>query len=207
MEYISIDIETTGLDRENDLVLEIAAIIENTNNPLPFNEIPKFHAIIRHDRYSGSAYAINMNQRIFKILAEEPKYGQERMDYQIKHNIVSFNNVVLDFYYWCMKNLTNKPQDNNVPVKSVVAGKNFTDFDKPFLNRLPEWNKYFAFHRRVLDPGTLFTDFMIDQEPPSLEKCLERAGIEDTVVTHFAMEDAWQVVQVLRTKYNVWNDE
>ena len=74
MEYISIDIETTGLDRENDQVLEIGAIIENTFDPKPFDELPKFHAIILHPRYEGSSYAINMNKRIFQILAQRP-YG------------------------------------------------------------------------------------------------------------------------------------
>ena len=206
MEYISIDIETTGLDRENDQVLEIGAIIEDTYNPLPFDKIPKFHAIIEHDRYEGGAYAINMNQRIFKILAEQPRTEHELNQYVTKHNIVQADGVVIDFYYWCTQHLQNKPKDTQTPVKCVVAGKNYIDFDKPFLHRLPEWNKYFAFHRRALDPGTLFTDFIMDKNPPSLEQCLERAGIEDTVVTHDAIKDSWQVIQVLRTKYNVWND-
>jgi len=207
MEYISIDIETTGLDRENDQVLEIGAIIENTHDPKPFEELPKFHAIIQHDRYEGSAYAINMNQRIFKIHANFPTYGsmEEISDYIIKHNLVPVDAVAQDFYFWCMQNLINKPKDTQTPVKSIVAGKNFVDFDKPFLDRLPEWKKYFAFHRRVLDPSTIYTDFILDTKLPDLNKCLERAGI-DSVVGHDAIGDAWQVIQVLRSKYDQWHD-
>jgi oligoribonuclease (3'-5' exoribonuclease) len=206
MEYISIDIETTGLGRENDQTLEIGAIIENTHDILPFNEIPKFHAIIQHDRYSGSAYAINMNQRIFKILADYPRDMNEAVIYASKYNVVSVNDITRKFYNWCYDNLQNKPKTIKLPIKSVVAGKNFTDFDKPFLNKLPDWTEWFQFDRRVLDPGILFTDFMMDQKVPSLGVCLERAKIKDTVVTHDAIQDAWQVIEVLRTKYGVWGD-
>lgn len=203
MEYISIDIETTGLDREKDQVLEIGAIIENTLDPKPFAELPKFHAIIQHERYEGSAYAINMNQRIFKILSEIPKDkgGRDYALYVNRHNIVSINDVAVDFYYWCMENLINKPKDTQTPVTSIVAGKNYTDFDKQYLQKLPDWNKYFQFQRRVLDPTVLYTDFIGDTKLPDLNKCLERARIKDTVVTHDAVNDAWQVIQTLRPKY------
>lgn len=205
MEYVSVDIETTGLDRENDQVIEIGAIIENTHNPLPFNEIPKFHAIVRHNRYTGTPIAINMNQRIFKILADrEYLSDSDKIQYDIKYNIVKADEVAQHFYYWCVKHLQNKPKDfPHNPVTSNVAGKNYLDFDKRFLEKLPEWNKYFSFQRRTLDPAILFTNFMEDTKLPDLSKCLQRAGIEDNVVTHEAVKDAWQVIQVLRTKYGV----
>lgn len=72
MKYVSIDIETTGLDREKHQVLEVGAIIEDTNNPLPFDEIPRFKCIIGWEELMGSVFAINMNSRIVKILAEIP---------------------------------------------------------------------------------------------------------------------------------------
>ena len=58
------------------------------------------------------------------------------------------------------------------------------------------------FHRRVIDPSTLYFDFIYDEYPPSLDKCLERAGIESKV-THEALSDAWDVVMVLRNKYHL----
>lgn len=208
MEYISLDIETTGLDREQDQVLEIGAIIENTLNPLSFKKIPKFHAIVKHERYSGGAYAINMNQRIFKILGDRVviKDMDEKVQYDTKYNIVDISSITLAFYNWCYLYLQNKPKNYGRVITSVVAGKNFASFDAHFLNNIPEWNKYFTFHRRALDPATLFTNFLVDQTPPSLNICLERAGIKE-VVTHDAVQDAWQLIEVLRTKYNVWNDE
>ena len=203
MEYISIDIETTGLDREKDQVIEIGAIIENTLDPKPFEELPKFHAIIEHDRYSGSVFAINMNQRIFKILADRVliKDDSEKMRYDHIHNVVHIENVALDFYTWCLENLTeNKPIMFNNQIRTTVAGKNFASFDNPFLNNIPEWTKYFKFHHRVIDPGSMFWNPLEDKTLPDLSKCLERAGIKDTVVTHNAVLDAWQVIQAIRTK-------
>ena len=35
MRYISIDLETTGLDSENNQIIEFGAVLEDTNNILP----------------------------------------------------------------------------------------------------------------------------------------------------------------------------
>jgi len=46
----------------------------------------------------------------------------------------------------------------------------------------------------------LFLDWETDEELPSLTNCKARAGIKGNV-THDALEDAWDVVQVLRNFY------
>ena len=43
-------------------------------------------------------------------------------------------------------------------------------------------------------------DWKQDTEVPNLNKCKERAGIQG-LVTHNALEDAWDVIEVLRKKY------
>ena len=204
MEFISLDIETTGLDEICCQTIEIGAIIENTHNPLPFDEIPKFHAIIKHSDYQGSAFAINMNQRIFEILANRPSDSDfdNQVMYDKKYNIVDADNVAKAFYKWCQENITNKPLNWGDPIKATVAGKNFAGFDNRFLKMLPEWNKYFQFHHRVLDPAIICWNPTIDNVLPTTEKCLERAGIENTKVSHHALEDSWQVIQILRTLYD-----
>jgi hypothetical protein len=203
MEYMSIDIETTGLDEYECQTIEFGAILENTLNPLSFDETPKFHAIIRHDNYEGSAFAINMNQRIFKIFAERPNDNKidEQVAYDTKYNIVHVENFAREFYNWCMEHVSYKPKNDGDPFSLIAAGKNFATFDARFLNVIYEWDKYFSFHRRTLDPAILFWNPTVDRFLPNLEQCLERAGIEDTIVTHDAIKDAWQVIEVLRTKY------
>ena len=46
MIYISIDTETTGIDKEKCQVIELGAIIEDTTKPLSFEESPKFECIV-----------------------------------------------------------------------------------------------------------------------------------------------------------------
>ncbi len=41
-------------------------------------------------------------------------------------------------------------------------------------------------------------DWENDDEPPNLSTCLERAGVENTVVTHDAVDDARDVIRVIR---------
>ena len=64
MVYISVDIETTGLDPERNQILSIGAIIEDTTKKLSFEEIPKFNAIVLHHELTGSPRAITMNKEL-----------------------------------------------------------------------------------------------------------------------------------------------
>jgi hypothetical protein len=86
------------------------------------------------------------------------------------------------------------------PVSINVAGKNFASFDKLFLERLPRWQQVIRIRQRIIDPSVMFTNWNDDETLPNLQTCKERAKIEG-VVTHNALEDAWDVIQLLRTQY------
>ena len=86
------------------------------------------------------------------------------------------------------------------PTHITVAGKNFATFDKHFLERLPRWKQVIRIKQRILDPAILYIDWKNDTSLPSLGQCKERAGIHG-IVTHNALEDAWDVVELLRKKY------
>ena len=81
-----------------------------------------------------------------------------------------------------------------------VAGKNFGTFDKLFLQELPWWQKLIRTRQRVLDPAILMVDWKNDKSLPNLTQCKERAGVNG-IVTHNALEDAWDVIEVLRKFY------
>jgi len=202
LKYLSIDIETSGLDSENDRILEIAAVIEDTDKQLDFDEIPKYKAILNYNRISGSAYALSLNTRILEILAKIPKHidgdtFQQKSNYLKKHNIILPQDFALSFY--CFLESNGYKADNG-QIKIIVAGKNFGAFDKQFLEKLPNLKKYIDFGHRTIDPANLYIDFEHDMEIPSLNTCLERAQITDEV-THNALLDAWDVVRVMRKKY------
>jgi hypothetical protein len=86
------------------------------------------------------------------------------------------------------------------PVSINVAGKNFASFDKLFLERLPRWQQVIRIRQRMIDPSVIFTNWKDDDTLPNLQTCKERAKIEG-IVTHNALEDAWDVIQLLRTQY------
>jgi len=224
MKYISIDIETTGLDPENCQILSIGAVIEDTLNQLPFEELPKFHAVIKRESVYGSIFALNMNRDLIQAMKD---HSEARTDEAKKLVEESFgakfyheDEVVEALYQFCYRNglVDLDPNWLTRQVKVIggiaypiltsnmnktylnCAGKNFAGFDKKFLEKLPRWKQVFSIRSRVLDPGILFVDWINDESVPSLDECKKRAGI-DGVVTHNAVEDAMDVVMLLRKCY------
>jgi DNA polymerase III epsilon subunit-like protein len=224
MKYISIDIETTGLDPQTCQILSIGAVIEDTLNPLPFEQLPKFHGVIKRENISGSVFAINLNKDLLEAIKD---YSDAKTD-ELKEEVeTSFgarfyheDEIVEALFQFCYRNglVPLDPDFLNKMVKVVdgipypvltsnmpkvylnCAGKNFAGFDKKFLELLPRWKQVFSIRSRVLDPGILFVDWINDESVPSLDVCKQRAGIEG-VVTHNAVEDAMDVVMLLRKCY------
>jgi hypothetical protein len=221
MVYCSIDIETSGLDHEKHKVLSIGAIIEDTETKLPYDECPKFNAIVLQNEITGSPRAITMNKDIISMIGEylEGTDGTKYlMQTQSDYSFYKEDEVVKEFYWWLEKNgyyqgnngggyvglmdgyMRPIINSNTKPITLNVAGKNFGTFDKLFLQELPWWQKLIRTRQRVLDPAILMVDWKKDTSLPNLTTCKERAGIEG-VVTHNALEDAWDVIEVLRKFY------
>jgi hypothetical protein len=223
MRYISIDIETTGLDPDFNQILSIGAVIEDTLNPLPFEELPKFHAVIKRESVYGSIFALNLNRDLIQAMKDYSEARTLELKEEIEESFgAKFyheDEVVEALFQFCFRNnLVELNHDINKTVKVVngitypvltsnmpkvylnCAGKNFAGFDKKFLEKLPRWKQVFSIRSRVLDPGILFVDWINDESIPSLDECKKRAGI-DGVVTHNAVEDAMDVVMLLRQCY------
>ena len=213
MKYLSIDIETSGLDPENNQILSIGAIVEDTDNKLSFDEIPKFHVCILADQLIGSPFALQMNKELIEAMV----HYQTAEDQDEKNDLVNMTgmiflhkeDVVTLFYNFLYKNgfVKSDETDNFTgltskmkPVTINVAGKNFGTFDKLFLERLPRWKQAIRIRQRIIDPSILFIDWKNDDAIPSLNTCKQRANLEG-IVTHNAIEDAWDVIQLLRTQY------
>jgi len=221
MKYISIDIETTGLNPLTCNTLSIGAIIEDTNNPVPYEELPKFHVAILHEELQGSPYAINMNRDLIETIVQY----QTAKDQDEKNDLIQMTGMQFlklnevaqsfnDFLYqngMIEFNLNEHVRHVNgkmlpmigmktKPTTITAAGKNFGTFDKLFLEQIPQWNQVVKFRSRIIDPSILFVDWKNDNQLPSLNECKERANVPG-IVTHNALEDAWDVIQTLRTKY------
>jgi DNA polymerase III epsilon subunit-like protein len=222
MKYISIDIETTGLDPEKNKVISVAAIIEDTENKLPFDECPKFNIAILQNELIGSARAITINKQLISDIADYQDANIETrklIDSESEYKFVTEDEIAKNFYWWLDENgLGNGLNENNGystivdgkikpvingstrPITINVAGKNFATFDMLFLKQLPWWQKLIKIRQRVLDPAILVVDWKNDTSLPNLKQCKERTGIEG-IVTHNALEDAWDVIEVMRKFY------
>jgi len=221
MKYVSIDIETSGLNPDMKNVLSIRAIIEDTTKKLPFEKIPKINAIVLQHTIQGSPRAITMNKEIIGMIGdylEGDNETKKRLEEESGYIFCDEDNVVQKFYdfLWAngyMMHVERLTQvrvidgftfpvfnGNTPPITLNVAGKNFGTFDKLFLEDLPWWKKLIRTRQRVIDPSILFVDWSEDNALPSLIKCKERAGVEG-IVTHNALEDAWDVVELLRKNY------
>lgn len=225
MKYVSIDIETTGLNPEKDQVLSIGALIEDTNQPKNFEDMPKFHGVIKRDRIEGGLYAINLNRDLLETMNQYATAQDQDEKNDIVHmtgmQFYDESEIVEAFYYWLAQNglvdfnpvessayatvkngqivpaITNQTK----PVTINAAGKNFATFDKLFLERLPRWKQLIKVRQRVLDPSIFFVNWKEDESLPSMPTCKRRAGF-DEFVSHNALEDAWDVVELLRKEYD-----
>ena len=190
MRYLAIDIETTGLDPENNQILEIAMILEDTEKKLPRKECPRQHLYIDREAYIGNSVALEMNAHTFK------KINDLRNDYENDLSAFlmpeeSISSSIRAFF-----------QRNDITPETPItpAGANFSGFDLRFLEQVLEDDVLQSIHRRSLDPSNIFIDFSKNHHVPSLATCKIIAGVEGKVL-HNAMDDAWDVIEILRKRY------
>lgn len=195
MHYLSLDLETTGLNEESCQILQLAAVYDDTSRPL--EESPTFNVLVWAPIYTGEPYALALNQKILQTLAgmSHLVFGNLVTSRSAIHNGVSIDCVIQDklallLLYWLERQGAGLLND-----KIVLAGKNVAGFDLRFLRKLPNWDKIPA-HHRVFDPGNLYLR-PEDTEPPGTEECMRRAGI-DAGVTHDALDDALVVCKLIR---------
>jgi hypothetical protein len=185
MKYISADIETLGLDLRCGII-EFGAVIDDLSNPLPLEELPRFHCYIVQKQYVGEPYAMSMHSKILKRIDDREE----------GFNYIYPSKLGLFFKKFLVKQgfLEKKGR-----VVANVAGKNFMSFDDRFLEEHTDFHKHVQFRSRVLDPAPLFYE-PGDLTLPSLSLCLERAGL-DPEVKHTAIEDSLDVIKLIRLKY------
>ena len=182
MRYVSIDIETTGLDPSWCQVLEIGAIIDDGSSSI--DSLPTFHCYVVHPQIIGQPYALWLNAEILKKISYPDAHPDDLFCLP--------EQVVTAFGTWLGQNGV----DVTSPIK--CAGKNFGSFDRQFLERLPNFTQFLRLAHRSIDPGSMYLELK-DERVPSTEECAKRAGIiiENQ---HQALADARLVVQLIRKK-------
>jgi DNA polymerase III epsilon subunit-like protein len=213
MKYLSIDIETTGLDKDKNQILEIGAVLDELGSDTPIEDLPKFRAVLIHKEMQINAFCANLHEALWpEILAAKNWMGCENHVFahydkdngkvrESQHNNTHYMTPDLlehHFYKWIDSVLSRNTGTRLLLEKITinVAGKNAGSFDIPFIEALPNWQGMIRFRRRVFDPASHYAR-PGDKCLPDLQECLNRAGIDSTVA-HTAVDDALDVVRLIR---------
>lgn len=183
--YVSIDIETTGLDEDYCQVLEIGMVVE-TDWRTPVDQLPSFSFLVDPGRIIGQPFALQMNAQILREIEDCRRNGG---------NVTDPEGAVRVMHHF----LRHHVEEVGRRCVFVPAGKNYGGFDSRFLERLPRWHEMMKPNHRPLDPGCMYFDARIDVNVPSTAECMVRAGL-DPDVKHRAKEDARNVVRLIRRK-------
>jgi oligoribonuclease len=174
LKFVSIDVETTGLDPNTCQIIQFGAVIADLETPIDL--LPKMEVLIDHDnQIFGEPYALWMNGHLLKRIND-------------KQNLVQANALRDTFFAFL------DAAGYDLSKKILAAGKNFAAFDLQFLLKYGFTKD--TFKHRFLDPAMLFMK-QEDETPPDLKTCLTRAALDDCV-SHHALDDAIKVVQLIR---------
>lgn len=199
MRYVSIDIETTGLDPDQHDIIEIGAVIDDLMVQAPVETLPTFHCYIVKEDYRVNPYCAFLHQTIFDRIAR-------RENLEDKFLFLREREVMDQFVRFLVDNGFGRIEDSVVSgyvaerPKFTAAGKNFGSFDLQFLNSALDFDKHVRVRHRALDPAVLYFDPLKDSELPNMQECLDRAGIEETV-DHTGVADAISIIKLIRAKF------
>lgn len=202
MRYVSIDLETTGLDPTQDQVLQVALVIEDTSKPeVPVEQLPYFECLVSYPEYRGSAFALALNAEILSALAAPPlapPYVKEPVEGHRTtlrgREIQVFGSAFCAMLPWWESEALTFLELYLGTGKLNVAGKNAAGFDLRFLRQLHK-----RFRHRVIDPGSVFFDDSLECLS-FLDELKQRLGLVGAV-SHDALDDARDVIRVLRKSY------
>jgi oligoribonuclease (3'-5' exoribonuclease) len=181
--YISIDIETTGLDTERHQVLEIGAVYNQQG--VDVMDCQCFQVLVDPGEIVGTPYALNMNARITARLAK----GEGDPP------IVAMRKLMV----WVAG-----IKDRLGIERFHLIGKGIGKFDYQFLKRIPGWEESYFSHRH-LEVGSIFsTPEGISGQSDLLSAVAAEAKIEGS--PHEALYDARVSLELARRFWDLMAD-
>jgi oligoribonuclease len=149
MKYISIDIETTGLDPENCQILSIGAVLEDTTNFVPLDSLPSIHIAILHENIKGSMFAINMNAELIGSIVKYQNAKTEEEKIQMSNDT---------------KTIFVKEEDAVKQLFDFLCQSNFLKQEAPdnfFVDAMKQNNI-----AAIKKDGEVFTPVLVDKMKP-----------------------------------------
>jgi hypothetical protein len=159
--FCAIDLETTGLNPHRDQILEIGAALFTMDGVFA-----TFETLVKHDRYEGDPFALQMNAALLKELADGGGVAQ--------------CTAIVDLQMWLTAHGAVKP---------YPVGFNVGPFDLQFLSAA---NAGGLFHHRAIELGTVFRD--LDGVPRTSNSVVKEYLGGD--VAHRALQDALDAAEL-----------
>lgn len=184
MKWLSLDVETSGLNCIVNQILEIAVVIDDTSYPQNIiKNLPHYHRVIKHDWITWDEDACRINRRYVHALLNG--------DLKSLGQVISPHELVDDLRHWLVEKGLN-------PKNLTCGGKNFATFDWGFLKQLWNYDDMLYIHKRVIDPAIFFHDKK-DNKLPDTKTCISRCDFLDLdEENHHPVEDAERVIVLVR---------
>lgn len=187
--YVSIDIETTGIDDKSH-ILQISAVYDDLKSPI--SQLKTIDMPIKWDVMTHcEPYAMGMNAKLL----------EKMMDRNFRTYSTSEAEDQLIIFLKEVQELQG-PDEKGRPKKIILAGKNVASFDIPKIRAFlysEKRNFDNLIHYKTLDVGSLYYDTFKDNVSLSeINKLTNRAA-----VSHNALDDALDVVHAVRYKLGV----
>lgn len=194
MKFLSIDIETTGLDPQKNQILEFGAVaIDTSYKNVPY--ISNFRAVFIHQELTGNPIALTMNSKLIDDIGFVLK--TKEFDFETQ-NALDLNDVCVRNSEEFQKYFDSWLKRIGFTERLTLAGKNLASFDLKFIEAIGIKIKY---RHRMIDPAILYVDWEKDETLPDLQQCLDRSGIVKSV-EHTSIADAMDVAELVLNKIN-----
>jgi hypothetical protein len=192
--YISLDIETTGLDIEKSNILQLSMVFDDGLTEV--HKLKTLDVLIDNDKIDYSEpYAMKMNKWIFdNIDSFDPRYRVVSINlaHELFCGFVDECSLIIDRF--------NKENGVENPKTSVqFAGKNVGQFDLAIIKNQFKKNDLGMpenIQHRTLDVGPMY--FRHFGYAPTLDEINSMLGNHE--VTHNALDDAFNVVDAIRAE-------
>jgi hypothetical protein len=206
MQYLSYDIETTGLEPGLHQMLSLALVLEDTSKPL--SELQYLQLLIEPPINELAPRMFVFTE--LEVIVMHAEHFARRVNSTPKLIDVMQPSLLAHIEFEQLDDVITRWQEiNNLGKRILIAGKNVAAFDFNFY-------KHESWAHRVLDPGTLYFDPKKDKLPPGTSDCIRRAKklVETNALSpgvnpfpdnqkHNELTDAFNVVKMIRAWYGI----
>lgn len=204
MKYLSIDIETGGLDPEQHDLLELGIVAETGDPETAVEDLPSLRLLFPKygEAYRLSIWAVENHMSLLKEMEHlKLRPDSQSPDTRVIRWLSRWDQVKVEATDWRI--------DHSLGGVRNLAGKNLGSFDIPFIEGALgcSMQDIVPHHRRILDPAILYSR-PEDETLPTLGECRRRgeeSGLlvpltEEQKAAHTSLGDCREVIRLLRAK-------